>query len=44
MLPNRAKDGYSVSSSDNWEDSLAFLAEGMSAIILETISVKMFAL
>ena len=39
-----SKDGVSVSSSDNCEDSSAFLAEGTSAITLETISVKIFAL
>ena len=38
------KDGLSVSSSDNCEDSSAFLAEGTSAITFEIISVKMFAL
>ena len=44
MLPNRSMDGLSVSSSDNCEDSFAFRAEGTSAITLETISVKIFAL
>ena len=44
MLPNRSEDRISVSSSDNCEDSSAFLAEGTSVIILETISVRTFAL
>ena len=44
MLPNRSKDGISDSSSDNCEHSFAFLAEGTSAITLETMSVKIFAL
>ena len=44
MLPNRSKDGLSVSSSDKCENSFAFLAERTSAITLETISVKIFAL
>ena len=39
-----SKDGLSVSSSDNCEDSSAFLVEGMMAITLETMSVKSFAL
>ena len=44
MLPNRSKDGLSVSSPHKCEDSFAFLAEGTSAITLETMSVKRFAL
>ena len=35
-----SKDGLSISSSDNCEDSSTFLAEGTSAITLETMSVK----
>ena len=44
MLPNRSKDGLSVSSSDNCEDNVAFLAKGTSAITYDTISVKIVAL
>ena len=38
------KDGFSVSSSDNCENSSAFVAEGKSTITLETMFVKIFAL
>ena len=36
MLPNKSKDGISVSSPGNCEDSSAFLEEETWAIVLKT--------
>ena len=42
MFIRVSKDGLSVSSSHNCEDSSDFLVEGTSAITLEIMSVKTF--